>query len=761
MTHPRLHRTRLAALVPLGRGARLACAALFALGAAQSLGELGVRSGPWLWPTWPRFLLWIFALVVYLAVPQRARPLGLRRAALGAILLALLATIHTCLPFSPRVEPVSGEMRRLSGRGQVVAVSLPSLRLASRDLVRALGRRRDLDLTVEAHLWVPTTGAYDLQASADHGVSLTLDGRVAIEPAASGSVTLQLTRGWHEIALRYRHEGGRAWVRVAWDRPGFWEWLPIEAYLASRGALSSAAPVEGCAALDFALRLILWACFALLLARTAEARASLHAELRHALAPWVNVSSRHTLALLLAANALLVAFLGAQAIEMGSTAGMWVYPPLGYPTLRVFGVAALAIVGVVPLFLFCDRLSPRRPLLALTLALVAGLAVQAGLRTLYPYPLAELVRSDTTNAFYSVAKNHGFLTLLRDYEGLAPSLPQHARANMPGKALLFWVLLRVLGDSPALIGRILLVLTSLNAWLVYAIVNEYFDDRRSAFRGFLLALLIPASMFFASTPNTLSPVPILLALLFFVRSRRRQRWLMLVLSGAMLYATVLFDPSTLPLGLLFVAVLTEELGRGQRRLRVTLVGAAVPLLAFAAIDVVLLHGLGFNLLSAFSFVWRDAHQFNISTQRPYGLWLLANLKEFVINAGFSQSLLWLAALLGLLLGCRDGPVADEAREHRARIMLLTFTATLLVVNLLGINRGEVTRLWIYLAVVLQLVVGERLGRAGRLLLGVVLSAVLLQSALGLATTAFVRDRAIAIAAPEMQPSGRGAADDVP
>jgi hypothetical protein len=319
---------------------------------------------------------------------------------------------------------------------------------------------------------------------------------------------------------------------------------------------------------------------------------------------------------------------------------------------------------------------------------------------------------------------------------------------MPGKALLFRLLLHLLGDSPALMGYALLVLASLNAWLVYALAVELFADRRAAFRGFLLALLIPASLFFAAMPNTLSPLPILMALLFLVRSRRRQRWPMLVLSGALLYVAVLFDPSTLPLGLLFVAVLSEGLERGPRRLRDALVAAAVPLLAFVALHALVRYALHFDLLSAFSFVWRDARQFNISTQRPYDVWLIANLKEFVINAGFSQSLLWLAALLGLALGCSSGPPDDPNRARRARLLLLAFTATVLAVDLLGINRGEVTRLWIYLAVILQLVVGERLARAGRLLLAIVLAATLLQSALGLATTAFVRDRAIAIAPAE-------------
>ena len=109
---------------------------------------------------------------------------------------------------------------------------------------------------------------------------------------------------------------------------------------------------------------------------------------------------------------------------------------------------------------------------------------------------------------------------------------------------------------------------------------------------------------------------------------------------------------------------------------------------------------GFSLLFAFRQIHSHAVAFNLAEARPYGVWIMANLGEFLFATGVSQMVLFFAA-----------PFADTLRreaswrgwfDRRVAVVGVGLLAVLIATDLAGINRGEVTRLWIFLACFFQI-----------------------------------------------------------
>lgn len=168
--------------------------------------------------------------------------------------------------------------------------------------------------------------------------------------------------------------------------------------------------------------------------------------------------------------------------------------------------------------------------------------------------------------------------------------------------------------------------------------------------------------------------------------------------------------------------------------------------AFFLTHLLLVGTLGFNILDAFFNALEDARAFNINANRPYFIWTIQNLKDFFLNMGIAHSLLFLLFLggtlwkLATLIGHRTGtahPIADYLTKSDV-VLLLAFTCVLLVLDLLGINRGETTRLWIFLGVILQIVVAHycAVGRQYRAF-APVLAITIIQTSLCLSRVGFV------------------------
>ena len=283
-----------------------------------------------------------------------------------------------------------------------------------------------------------------------------------------------------------------------------------------------------------------------------------------------------------------------------------------------------------------------------------------------------------------MARTYGPIELLSRFQELAPQLPlPHARANLPGKALLFHLLL-VVTHSSAAMGLLIVIASTCGAALVYLLAREWFGDRRAALFAFAFYVFMPARIYSVPILNTLTPVFLLIPMcLLELHFRTRSTWPLLVM-GIASYWLLIFEP--LPFAATPI-VLWQVIRRVQRGdLRWAEAGRAVvyPALSLLGVYIAVRLLFGFDAVAAFRFALQDARRFNVLTSRPYWLWVGHNLKDFFLHVGPGVAILFFIALW------------SPVRTRSADLWLApSLAAVLIVLTLLGINRGEVVRLWIF------------------------------------------------------------------
>ena len=189
------------------------------------------------------------------------------------------------------------------------------------------------------------------------------------------------------------------------------------------------------------------------------------------------------------------------------------------------------------------------------------------------------------------------------------------------------------------------------------------------------------------------------------------------------------------LGLLFAALTYRAVHTGRMSWdRLVMQGAVVAVALIAMSELVHLL-FGFELIAAFRDVRSHAVAFNQTEGRPYAIWVRANLVEFLFGVGVCQVVLFATALIDRLR--EPGRWANRLADPIA-VLTMGAASVLIVTDLIGLNRGEVIRLWIFLACFFQIPaawVCARLG--GRAAIIVVVSTSVLQAALGTAMIGFV------------------------
>jgi methylthioxylose transferase len=145
---------------------------------------------------------------------------------------------------------------------------------------------------------------------------------------------------------------------------------------------------------------------------------------------------------------------------------------------------------------------------------------------------------------------------------------------------------------------------------------------------------------------------------------------------------------------------------------------------------------GFDLLRAFTAVARDAAEFNLEMGRPYALWVRQNLFDFVFGVGWCQTVLVAAALAD---GISRWPSRRRFSDMPPIVLIcISLVAMVGAADAIGVNRGEVIRLWIFLACLAQIPAAYVCRRLGSpLAFGLVVVATLVQNVAGTAMIAFV------------------------
>lgn len=345
--------------------------------------------------------------------------------------------------------------------------------------------------------------------------------------------------------------------------------------------------------------------------------------------------------------------------------------------------------------------------------LVVGLAAQLALRLLSPVSLSATIESAGANQFYAVSQQYSAAELLSRFHELADTLPLHARANLPGKTLFFHALQK-LTSSTRVMALLIIAISNLGGVLVYLLAKQWFQNPLTALHALVLYLFLPARLYFMPLMNTVSPVLMLLVFWLVTRSlavrgpsgdgATTERRTSLFLAGLSLYAVVLFEPLPLAAFPLVAALIVKDLAARDLNWPDAAAIAVWVSGGFAAAFVAMLAGFGFNLATAFTFALMDAQAFNVLAQRPYSVWVLLNLRDFFLNMGLAQSLVFAA----LVVSIARRAIADPQSAWRQNHVVLTaaFLVVLVALDVLGINRGETVRLWIFLGVLMHMLVAH-------------------------------------------------------
>ena len=422
-----------------------------------------------------------------------------------------------------------------------------------------------------------------------------------------------------------------------------------------------------------------------------------------------------------------------QVWVVGSSVGGWTYPYVRQltwtPMLTAVG-AVLAAAGILAL----GTATRGRVWLSLFGAIALATAVHWGWRSQAPFDLETIFRSPGANAFHSFAQEVEPAELLGRFERARRRAPLHAQSNMPGKTLLVHALERVTPRTDVL-PWLLIIGSNLGALLLFGLARELLADDRAALYASLLYLFMPARVFFFPIMNTITPVLVVAFAWILVRWLRTSSTVDAAVAGGLLYLLVFFEPLPLVMGLFFVTIAVAAMVRGTMRPGTFAIQSAAMLAFFALTAVVVYEATGFDLLDAFRQIGAHAVEFNDVAGRPYAVWLRANLGEFLVGSGPAPIVL--AFIVPVAAWSRRSSIASWFAQP-AVAASLGVLAVLLVTDLIGINRGEVTRLWIFLACFFQLPAAwacAALQHRGAIL--ALLIVAIVQAAIGVATIGFV------------------------
>jgi hypothetical protein len=384
----------------------------------------------------------------------------------------------------------------------------------------------------------------------------------------------------------------------------------------------------------------------------------------------------------------------------GSVEGHWYYPyfdlasplPIWVPLLVLMLLGLLVFIG--------GRLIIAYEKTTLVAGFCILFLIQFLIHKAYPVSFTDIVESDLSNSFYSTSMRYSAADILAHYSDSTLDLPLHTSSNMPGK-LLVYKGLELLTTSPKYIGYIIMLLSTVGALLTYGVCRRLFHDRRTAWYGFVLYALVPGKLFFFPLLNTATPLIILLCLELFLAYLEKKSPLSLVLLGFVMYLLILYEPSPLILGIVFLGILLKTvLEKGISKKEVILL-FGIPILAFLTVYSVFYFAFSFDLLSAFRHIVDTVSNFYASEKRGYWVWVVGNSKELFFGAGVPIIIICFSMVWRMLRQWKTQGW-NLARWPLESVFLLGLLAAVAVQVFSGVNRGETLRMWIFIEVFFQI-----------------------------------------------------------
>lgn len=344
---------------------------------------------------------------------------------------------------------------------------------------------------------------------------------------------------------------------------------------------------------------------------------------------------------------------------------------------------------------------------------------------------------------------------LRHYPERMPTYPVHPQRYPPGLPLLFYLARRLLGQVPrlsdaigfrlrlyqchnlvlmrlpnaiiasAVIQMALPVVCGLTVLPLYGLAQRAMGRSVAVWAAALYPLVPSFNLWFARWDAFYALLAATVWYLFYVGLTESRRALLLA-AGLALSMASFFSfgilALLLPMGCwALLWIITHHQDRSWPWL---LTGA----LAFGAglISLWAVYQIAFG--TGFLEIWRVSMSYHLGLNRSYWLWLGYHLYDFFVFLGLPLALSFLASL--------PGAFRDRGR-NQAALLPLGFGVGLVLLDLSGVARGEVARVWLFLTPFAAIAAAYGLSHFYRDLRGVALIALLLAAQL-LVFNAFLR-----------------------
>lgn len=401
---------------------------------------------------------------------------------------------------------------------------------------------------------------------------------------------------------------------------------------------------------------------------------------------------------------------------------------------------------------------------------LAALTVQLGLLYLeHPQPVSTLLyRTVSTRNlgafFYDASTIVDIHDRLRRFPEWMPQFEASSpRTHPPGLQVLFWASSQVMQSWPELAGAIsaelrtylcvdpaapvfhlsnatlasTVIQIAMPLWSALTVLPFFGLARRlfgehAALRGAALLVFTPSLVLFGAHWDHFYALLALTSLYVAHRGLESQRWWPFLIAGFLIsVATFLSFGNLALIGMVGVYALVFSLARhrseaftpGRKAAIFRTIFSQLAALGAGAVSVWLIYHLAYGV-SFFDVlaVGLDMHA-AITGYRTYTVWLFHNLLDFFLFLGIPAVLLVFSGW---------GRMVRQPGQRRLRLETVpvwTFVITLLALDLSGIARGEVARLWQFLVPVAVLAVapvaGRRSNRSTAVLLAVLIAQLIL------------------------------------
>jgi hypothetical protein len=388
----------------------------------------------------------------------------------------------------------------------------------------------------------------------------------------------------------------------------------------------------------------------------------------------------------------------------------WAWGELGILKTAALLFAPFAVIVWV-LWRIETEKSPTYPwlllgLLALSNFLLQALGILADPRGIQL--VREIVASPKATSYFTDA-----MTIQRPLEWLAhfhnAVLSLHSATHPPGPVLFYYLFFKLLGPSAgALIGGCAVgLLGSVGVLVIYRFIELWTSDQRVRLTASAFYALLPALTVFFPEFDQVYPILSMLLMLFWVRAvnNAAEASKYAFYTGAVLFVATFFAYNLLLLGAFMAYYGLYWLWRekwnwpaGALFLRTSGIALGV----CTGLHLVLWLASGYNPIASFRHALSTQARFASDMKRPYAIFAMLDPYDFFLGAG-------IIALPILVLHLQRLLKRFDAKRTDTALTLLGL-GTILTVDLSGLLRGEVARVWLFLQPLVVVPVAGELSR---------------------------------------------------